>query len=484
MRIAPRRYDDERDLAEIDRRLERAPGGVELLFERACCLEDLGRSEAAAQAYVVVLGHDARHLGTLSNLGTMLLHRGEAAKAQIFFTHALTHHPLQLITHVNLGQALFEQGEIASAVAQHNAALAVDARFFAAHQALALVYESTGDAARSEYHWEAAFANGAASKLPYAGPTPPVLRLLLVVSGRGGDVVAHRFLDDRSMETTMVMADGFRSETTLPPHDVVFNGIGDADRCKTPLERTRTLLRASTARVINDPECVLATGRAAIGKRFENIAGVAVPRTELVARDTISEQNLAERGWTFPLLVRVPGYQAGRYFELVNAPAMLPEALARLPGNELLLIAFLDARGADGCARKYRVLFIDGRLYPVHLAVSQEWKVHYFSSDMATRADHREEERRFLIDPRTSLGAPVLAALEEIGRALNLDYGGVDFGIDGAGNVIVFEANATMAVYPPPAGAQWAYRRPAYDAVIGAVRTMIAQRAAGRSRPR
>jgi Tfp pilus assembly protein PilF/glutathione synthase/RimK-type ligase-like ATP-grasp enzyme len=477
MRIAPRRYDDERDLAEIDRRLERAPDAVDLLFERACCLEDLGQSETAAQAYVAVLGRDSRHLGTLSNLGTMLLHRGEALKAQTFFIHALTHHPLQLITHVNLGQALYEQGEIASAIGQYRAALAVDAHFFAAHQALAILYEATGDAVQSEHHWQAAFENGAASKLPYAGPIPPPLRLLLVVSGRGGDVVAHRFLDDHAMETTMVMADGFRSGTTLPPHDVVFNGIGDADRCKTPLERTRTLLRSSPARVINDPDRVLATGRAGIAERFGSIAGVLVPRTELTARSEITAERLVERGWTFPLLVRVPGYQAGRYFELVKEPDALADALTRLPGNKLLLIAFVDARSGDGYARKYRVLFIDGRLYPVHLAISAEWKVHYFSSDMAERADHRDEERRFLSDMPATLGAPVVIALEEIGRALGLDYGGVDFGIDAAGNVIVFEANATMAVYPPPSGAQWAYRKPAYKAVIAAVRALIVARA-------
>jgi hypothetical protein len=34
-----------------------------------------------------------------------------------------------------------------------------------------------------------------------------------------------------------------------------------------------------------------------------------------------------------------------------------------------------------------------------------------------------------------------------------------------------------MAVYPPAAGDLYAYRRPAFDAVIAAVRAMIADRA-------
>jgi hypothetical protein len=127
--------------------------------------------------------------------------------------------------------------------------------------------------------------------------------------------------------------------------------------------------------------------------------------------------------------------------------------------------------------RKYRALFIDGRLYPVHLAISNDWKVHYFSADMAERADHRAEEARFLGDARGVLGAAAYAALKAIGRELGLEYGGVDFGFDAAGNVVVFEANATMAVYLPAEGAEWVYRRPAYDAVIAAVRELIAGRA-------
>jgi hypothetical protein len=60
---------------------------------------------------------------------------------------------------------------------------------------------------------------------------------------------------------------------------------------------------------------------------------------------------------------------------------------------------------------------------------------------------------------------------------MELDYCGVDFGLNAAGEIIVFEANATMAVYPPEAGGIWEYRRIAVDRVIAAVRTMIRARA-------
>ena len=53
---------------------------------------------------------------------------------------------------------------------------------------------------------------------------------------------------------------------------------------------------------------------------------------------------------------------------------------------------------------------------------------------------------------------------------MGLDYAGVDFGLDAAGTILVFEANATMAVYPPGDEEMWTYRRRAVDRVIAAVR--------------
>jgi hypothetical protein len=181
--------------------------------------------------------------------------------------------------------------------------------------------------------------------------------------------------------------------------------------------------------------------------------------------------------------VRAFGFQAGRFFEAITDAASMQSVLASVPGDELLLIAFVETRRADGFFRKYRVLFIGGSLYPVHLAISTHWKVHYFSAGMEERPEHRAEEQRFLDDMAAVLGARVMNTLTDIAAALGLDYGGVDFGIDAAGNVVIFEANATMAVYPPVAGDLWAYRRPAYDAAVRAMTGLIVDRSAPSTEP-
>jgi Flp pilus assembly protein TadD len=479
MRIAPAGTADEAGLAALERQLTERPDSADLQFRRACALEDLGRPERAAAAYAALLEREPQHLGARTNLGLMLHDRGDLRGARSLLAQAVASAPLAPIAHVNLAATLLALGDAPNALQHYGHALALDPAFFAAHHGIALVYEALGDAPNAARHFERAFAGGAAWTLPFTGAGTP-LRVLLFVSGRGGDLIAHPFLDPRFVETTLLVPEGVRDGATLPPHDVVFNGIGDADRCGPALARAGALLADAPTRAINPPDRVARTGRAMLPERIGALDGVVVPRIERFARAALGVAALASAGWSYPLLVRVPGYQAGRYLAFVGEPAALANALATLPGDELYAIAFADTRDADGMYRKYRVLVVGGRVLPVHLAVSREWMVHYFSAQTAEHDAYRAEERRFLADPRGTLGDAVVDRLAAIGAALGLDYGGIDFGLDRAGRIVVFEANATMAVFPPEPGERSAYRRPAYDAVVGAVRALLAARAAER----
>lgn len=180
--------------------------------------------------------------------------------------------------------------------------------------------------------------------------------------------------------------------------------------------------------------------------------------------------------------MRTPGFHGGEHFMRVETAQELPAVLEQLPGNELTVMDFLDARGADGKTRKYRAMMIDGELYPLHAAVSHNWKIHFFSAEMADHAEHRAEDEAFLADMRTVLGERVMTALEEIQKTLGLDYGGIDFGLSPNGDVLLFEANATMAVLPPDPDARWDYRRPAVERILQAVRKMLIERAKGNER--
>jgi hypothetical protein len=241
------------------------------------------------------------------------------------------------------------------------------------------------------------------------------------------------------------------------------NAIGDADLCDAALANGERIVAKSSAPVINSPAIVRATGREAIARRLGGIPGIIAPRVTALARADLH----------FPLLLRAPGYHTGQHFIRVATLDDLSTAAASLPGGDPLAIEYLDARGADGMARKYRVMFIDGAAYPLHLAISMDWKVHYFTAAMAADPAFRAEEDRFLREMPTVVGEQGIAALSRVQAALGLDYGGIDFGLAPDGSLLLFEANAAMAVIPPDPDPIWNYRRPAVAAAIGAARRML-----------
>jgi hypothetical protein len=102
--------------------------------------------------------------------------------------------------------------------------------------------------------------------------------------------------------------------------------------------------------------------------------------------------------------------------------------------------------------------------------------VHYFSAAMATDPRHRDEERRFLDDMLGVLGPLAMSALARIGQQLGLDYAGIDFGVGAKGAVLLFEANATMVIVPPPLDPIWDYRRAAIDVALQAARRLVSSR--------
>jgi hypothetical protein len=430
-----------------------------------------GDDAAAKQAYVDVLRLDSTHFDALNELGALAKASGHRSAARSVYVRAVQLHPANSIGHVNLANLLLEDGDVSGARPHYEAALDIDADLPEAHQGLALVLTELGDEA-AEPHWQNGFAGHAIVTKPYRG-TGLGIPLLLLVAARGGNIPTKHWIDDRHFDITAIHADFYDPGQPLPPHALVVNAIGDADLCAVALARADEVLARSAAPVINPPGLVQATSRAENARRLAQVPGVIAARTMAVPRAAI----LAADGLCFPLLLRAPGFHTGRHFRYVENRDALGQAVANLPGEQVLAIEYLDARGPDGMARKYRVMFIGGALYPLHLAISRDWKVHYFTAAMATNAAHREEEHRFLDDMPAVLGERAMAALAGIAAALGLDYGGADFALAPDGSVLLFEANATMVISPPEPDPIWDYRRRAIGEVLRATKLMLSRRA-------
>jgi hypothetical protein len=441
---------------------------------RARALAAAGEDDAARQAYVAILQRDPTHLAALNELGNLAFSGGFRSAACSAYRQAILHHPADPRVRVNLGNALAADQDHAGAVAAYQAALAIDPQFAPAHRGLGTLLQDT-DPEQAERHLARAFADGAVVSQPYRGRGTAV-PLLLLVSARGGNLPVQSWLSDHDFAISALYVESWRDTEALPPHALIVNAIGDADRCPQALRRAAALVADAKVPVINAPDHVAATGRVAGMQRLATLDGVVTPRTSL-------EPAAALLSWPaagFPLLLRRPGFHTGQHFLRVEKPSAMPAALQTLGDGPLLAIQYLDARGADGLWRKFRVVFVDGEAYPVHLAIAGDWKVHYFTAEMDRSPALRDEERRFLQDMPAVIGDRGLAALDAIRRALRLDYAGVDFALAPDGRVIVFEANATMVVAKPGPEPIWDYRRPALDAAIAAARAMVLRRVRGR----
>lgn len=462
-------------LEALDRRIAAEPDAVEPRFDRACLLAGAGRLAEARQEYLALLARAPGHAGALNNLGTLLLGMGQRRAARVAYAEAVRHHPDDPMGRVNLGNVLLALGEAAAAREQFEAALARDPAQREAHRGLSQLLAEAGDEAGADRHRALAYAGRPATRLPYRGDAPPV-PLLVLVSAAGGNLAFETLVDDRRFEATVLVAEFCKRATPLPPHRLILNAIGDADLCRPALERARLIVARSGAPVVNRPEAVLATGRSDNARRLAALPGLRVPRLLELPRAALDPARLVAEGFAFPLLLRAPGFHMGQHFVRVETAEALAGAAAALPGRSLVAIEALDARGPDGKARKYRAMIVDGRLLPLHLAISTGWKVHYFSAEMAGEPAHRAEEAAFLADMAGTVGAAGMAALERIRDALGLDYGGIDFARGPEGEILLFEANATMIAARPPPDPMWDYRRAPAEAVLAAARRMLAGR--------
>lgn len=437
-------------------------------------LASRGDDAAARAAYVRLLQVDPTDHDALVELGSLAAAGGYIAAARTVFAQAVQYYPQSAVARVGLAQALIEGEDISQAVAHCQIALRVQPGMAAAHRALAHCLDSQGDP-RAAAHRHLGYCGHAVvqPRTRMAGQ----LRVLLLVAARGGNISVQGWFDPTMWAVTAVYADYLGLDALLPAHDLVVNAIGDADYAGSALAAATRRMGQFGAPVINRPDAVQGTGRETIERRLATLPGVVMPRLRSLSRDEAASIS------QFPVLLRTPGYHTGQHFERADDRRGLCRALVGLPGARLLAIDYAETRGPDGFWRKFRVLIIDGVIYPVHLAVSDQWKVHYFTAAMAAHPSHRDEEQRFLRDMAGVLGATAMRALAAIGVALGLDYAGVDFACCDDGSVLVFEANATMVAPPPSDEPIWDYRRPALAAITPAVQAMLARRCPAGAHP-
>jgi hypothetical protein len=253
----------------------------------------------------------------------------------------------------------------------------------------------------------------------------------------------------------------------LPNYDVIFNAIGEAEHAHDAIELARQFIDEHEGRVINRPEHLRKTARPHLADALNGVFGCIVPRTQRAAREEAAARN------GFPFLIRPVDTHAGRGLKRIDDAGTLAQYLRTRGDDRFDVVPFVDYHSEDGYYRKYRVILVDGVPYPYHLAISPEWMVHYIKTPTASIEWMRDEELRFLRDPR-SVFATWDRTFTEMAQAIGLEYFGVDCTLLRDGTVLVFEADAAMLVHcREPADS---YKHQYVPRIFHAVEALLAKR--------
>ncbi len=305
---------------------------------------------------------------------------------------------------------------------------------------------------------------------------------VLLLGGTAGGLLPTRYLFDPERIQTRTLSLLSQAQPDAPlgevamdgiaACDVVFNVLGEVEFDGGQFAQVEDFYARLGKPVLNPIPAIRPTGRDNTVRLFGDIDGLVVPKTRWVSRDEL----VGMRDIGQPFLVRPAGAHGGVDLALIRSAEDIGAFLADAPQDRFLLTDFHDFKLADGHYRKYRLIFVDRRVYPYHLAVGDHWKVHYWRANMKLSPEKKREEERFLTDWRTVFGPRGAAAVEQVAARLDLDYAGLDCSILPDGRVLFFEANACMLVHLDDDPREFPYKHVAVPRIRDAVTEMILNR--------
>ncbi|MGA2126027.1 MAG: hypothetical protein ABSG76_07730 [Xanthobacteraceae bacterium] len=318
-----------------------------------------------------------------------------------------------------------------------------------------------------------------------ASGTPP-LRLLAFAAALdlGGNTPIDFLIEDADIELyTVYVVPGLPLPDPLPLHDIAMVTVPDSIETRQALAEIERLASIWPRPVVNPPGRIAGLDRDRLFDLISLVSGVEIPRTKKIDRATLSRLGAGDRpaadilgDGTFPLIVRPIGSHAGKGLEKLEHPAAVDPYLATRADAEFFVSRYVDYASPDGQFRKYRVVFVDGRAYACHMAISDQWKIWYLNADMGADAGKRAEEARFMVDFDRGFAARHRDALTGMADVVGLDYFAIDCAETSAGRLLVFEADVSSVVHDMDPVATYPYKSPQMRKIFAAFSDMLRSR--------
>lgn len=349
---------------------------------------------------------------------------------------------------------------------------------------LALIMQLTFENEQAEAFLSAALGLQQTFNLARAGKD--ALRLLVVKTP--GDLTANTpiecILENAPVHMDVVyVGAGLAWPQELPPYDLIFVAVGEADTHNAVLADLAKALAHSPVPVLNRPQYIPQLSRSAAYDLLHTVPGLHMAQTYRLER-TILQQLGAEQvalealglNLAYPIIVRPLGLHGGIGLCKIDRPADLNAYLADV-GAELFFVAnFINYASDDQLYRKYRVVLVEGQPYLAHMGISAHWMVHYPYKEMKEFASRREEEAHAMLHFDQEFGQRHAAALRGIYDAVKLDYFGFDCAETTDGKLLVFELSNALIIHACDDTAVFPYKLPQMHKIFAAFYAMLKSR--------
>lgn len=418
--------------------IARFPTAAVLFNNLAMTLDEIGAYKEALQAYESALMRAPTFPAALVGKGSLLLREGRIDEARAAFEEALNSEPGSVAAHLGMYELLQIKGDLVGAVE---------------HQRQALERQRL-----------------------YSHVSPHAQRSILVLCAPGDwqTNVPVDFLFDRKTSNVhkLYLTANAEGRETLPEYDVVFNAIAESDEAVPYLEAARRFIDRANKPYLNAPERVLTVGRRRLANTLAGVDATVAPIVE-ANRAALTE---GETAFAFPIIVRPVGSHAGHDLARIDDTNGLGTYLDRVVTDAFFVSPFIDYSSSDGMFRKYRIVYVDGVPYPVHLAISPNWMIHYYNAPMAEHEWMRDEESRFLADMNVVFGGALKESIDGVATAVGLEYFGIDCTVGRDGRLLVFEADPAMLVHTTDPVELFPYKQQYVPRIYRAIEAMIDKR--------
>jgi hypothetical protein len=319
--------------------------------------------------------------------------------------------------------------------------------------------------------------------LPTARGQEVRLRLLAIMIA--GDFMANTPLEfmlgnsDVALDVLYVSPDR-PLPAVLPPHDVLFIAVGESDHSRALLRSLAGFAKSWKGPLVNAPDKCMQLSRDRVAILLQSQPGICMPVTVRAERATMEQLGKGTKAaidllgdGDFPLIVRPVGSHAGKGLEKIDAFDGLPGYLQQHGDEAFYISRFVDYRNADGQFRKYRIALIEGRPYLCHMAISDNWMIHYLNAGMSESEAKRAEEAAVMANFDDVFVPRHRAAFDLIQQRFGLDYLAMDCSETADGELLIFEIDTSMIVHAIDPVDVFPYKQTQMRKVFDAFRAML-----------